>query len=339
MLKHIKLTSLFVLLSCIFFGACAGDDTKMMGEDNAFRVKDPNSVTRIFMADRNGGTVKLEKQSDGTWLLNDKWKPRKEAIQSILETLNQIRVRFSINEELRPTVEREMATSGIKVEVYEGSHKKTFYVGGPTTDQAGSYMCMADAKKIYVAHIANFQGVLTPRFITREADLRDRTFFDGNGLTEIWVEYPGFKDKSFKLSVADGQVTPFYVSSPASSKPLQPQLVRGFLDNLHLVQAEAYIPDSPKRDSIIKTTPFCNVTLHNNQKKVQTFSLYPVPGRIIEGTNERGSVERYYIWYNQKDFVLSQTVLLKNLFWSYDSFFSPAKEIEKPKKPIEKRYK
>jgi hypothetical protein len=320
----------------------------MAGSDNDFRVDDTSNVTRIFIADRNGETVKMDRISAAEWKLNDKYRTRKAIIDGLLTTLADVRVRFAINESVRPLVERELATKGIKVEVYEGSHKKTFYVGGATPDQMGTYMFVEGAKRIYVTHIEGWEGVLTSRFCTDEAEVRDHSFLDVRDLAEISVEYPSKKEHSFRvLTQGTAHVEPFYVSTPSITKPLQTRILRSYLDNLGQVKAADFINNSLIKDSTIQTVPFCKITLRNTQNELQTlmvFNTRPAPTEESGGAPVQSST-RFFCWYNdskgKKDFMLTQSATMKNLMWSYSSFYTELPEsVQNGKnKPREQRYK
>jgi Domain of unknown function (DUF4340) len=334
--------------AALFFTACANDSsTSMAGDDNDFRVKDTSKVTRIFIADRDGRTLKLDRADKSHWKLNDKYLARPDVVNSLLSTLHDFRVRFSVNDAAMPMATHEMATKGIKVEVYEGDSKKTFYVGGPTSDQMGTHTMMEGAKKIYVTHIANWEGTLTTRFVTEEDIVRDRHFFDAQNLKEIAVEYPTKREHSFRVLTSSPSVEPFYVSTAASEKPLQAQLLRSYLDNLHLAIASSYIYKSPTQDSITQTVPFAKVTLRNAQNELQTMQFFPARGRQIEGTLDMyAPSENYYCLYtnakNEQVFLMTSNMQAKNLLWSYVSFYNepmtvlPNGTVGKPK---ERRFK
>ena len=336
----------FLSLSALFLTACGGDtSTTMAGEDNDFRVKDTAAITRIFMADRNGNTVKIDRVSPTYWKLNDKYQASQSIVNNILGTLYDVRVRFSINQEAQKNVEYEMATDGVKVEVYEGAKKKTFYVGGPTPDQMGTHMYMEGAKKIYVTYIANWEGVLTSRFLTDPVEMRAPYLLDTENIAEVSVEYPTKREHSFRvLTQGEARVEPFYVSTPTTAKPLQKQLVRSFLDNLDKVIAAKYVNSLPKKDSILQTIPFCKITLRNTKNEIQTMSVFDAPQSTpVYDEQEAGKTDRFYCAYAnakaEKDFVLTQLVAMKNVMWSYTSFYNEPAKMQGNQKPREQRFK
>jgi Domain of unknown function (DUF4340) len=336
----------FFSLIALFLTACGGDtSTTMAGEDNDFRVEDTAAITRIFLADRNGSTVKIDRVSPNYWKLNDKYRANQHIVSNILGTLHDVRVRFSINESAQKNVEYEMATDGVKVEVYQGTKKKTFYVGGPTPDQMGTHMYMEGAKKIYVTYIANWEGVLTSRFLTDPVEMRSADLLDTENIAEVAVEYPLQREHSFRvLTQGEARVEPFYVSTPATAKPLQKQLVRSFLDNLNKVIAAKFVNTLPGKDSILQTTPFCKITLRNTKNELQTMSVFRVPLNAQPfNPDQASSTDRFYCAYAnakaEKDFVLTYLVSMKNIMWSYSSFYTEPAKIQGNQKPREQRFK
>src|SRR5688572_11025653 len=101
-----------------------------------FAVEDTGSVTKIFLADRTGKTIELERE--GTrWRLNKKYYARRDAIKVLLETLKNVSVRSMIPKSTYNTVIKQLSTGATKCEVYlNGQSKpdKVIYVGGETQD-------------------------------------------------------------------------------------------------------------------------------------------------------------------------------------------------------------
>src|SRR5689334_3675906 len=82
-----------------------------------FAVKDTASITKIFLADRAGKTIELERE--GTrWRLNKKYYARRDAIKVLLETLKSISVRSMIPKAAYNTVIKQLSSGAVKCEVY-----------------------------------------------------------------------------------------------------------------------------------------------------------------------------------------------------------------------------
>jgi hypothetical protein len=320
------------LLAAMLLQSCGSKQSTMQGDDNDFRISSAASVTKIFLADRQNQTADLERQSDGTWTLNGKYKARPDAIELLLKTMSEVRVRYSVDGGAKASVDKMLAQVGIKVQVYEGgsSPSKTFYVGTGTADQLGTYMYMEGAEKAYITHIANWEGILTPRFLTNLEDWRDRTIFatPSEKIAQATVEYSGSQSVSSFVCNADGgkyTVKPALSSTIAIEKPLVEGQVKAFLTGFERIIAEGWETKNEKKDSVLHTAPFCTITLKTTNNVTHTVALYPIPGRLTDDNNAgliaRAPVERYYVWLDKTDFLLGQHGNFKRLLWAYPSFF------------------
>jgi len=146
-------------------------DGTMNKELRDFAIKDTASIVKIFMANKSGQQVTIVKQPDGTWLLNNKQLARPDAVQTLLKTMYDVEVRSPVGKAAYNNIIKNIAAKGIKVEVYNQQGLfKTYYVGGPTQDQLGTYMYIENSAVPFIAHIPGFEGYLTPRFIVNEKD-------------------------------------------------------------------------------------------------------------------------------------------------------------------------
>src|SRR5258706_8580783 len=125
-------------------------------EDRDFAVKDTASVTKIFLADRSGNSVTLERQPDGVWMVNNKYRARKEGIDLLLDCFKGISVQTRVAKAAYNSVVKELSSTGIKCEIYV-NHKdkplKVYYVGGSTNDILGTYMMLENSTVPFVTEI------------------------------------------------------------------------------------------------------------------------------------------------------------------------------------------
>ncbi len=285
-----------------------------------FAVKDTGRIGVIFLADMDNHRITLERQEDGSWLLNDKYRARKPETETLLRTIAQIRVKNPVAESARENIIKSMATQNTKVEIYdcEGDLMKAYYVGPPTESLRGNYMKLEGSEKIYVVHIPGFEGELGPRYFTDENNWRDRTVFnlDPEDFRQVTVQYTGFPDSSFTLRSAgrdsfvllqpgDTLAYPFAINQKAA---------RTYAAYFQSLKYEALINQVPGRDSIIASQPFCVVRLEGAQDNVQELKLFYKPadkrtkGLLVQ--DNEGKVydrDRYYgLITGGKDLVLIQ---------------------------------
>ena len=89
------LVALFLLLGVAAFYVLRQKNTQSgshVSWDMDFAVKNTEDITRIFLADRGGQRVTLERK-DGFWLYNGKYVARPTAVQTLLETIQNMNVR------------------------------------------------------------------------------------------------------------------------------------------------------------------------------------------------------------------------------------------------------
>lgn len=164
-----------------------------------FAITDTSSVNRIFIADKDGGQVLLERV-DGSkyWNLNGKHKARKDAVDLLLKTFKRVRVQRPVSELEKDNVNRLLAGRGKKVEIYQGEKlpSKIWYIGTATQSHTGTYMVLGNgledvAEEPFVMHMEGFTGFLSTRFFTEEVEWRYTGMFDfpSNSLRKVEIEY------------------------------------------------------------------------------------------------------------------------------------------------------
>ena len=129
---------LFILLiiACFFF---LFNDNNYSSIDNTFSYKKTDSLTRIFLSDRKGNNINLEKRNH-KWILNNKHSVRNDAIETLLSTISNVQIRRSVSNSEFNTVVKNLATHGVKVELYSINKRpvKVYTVGGSTKDLLGT---------------------------------------------------------------------------------------------------------------------------------------------------------------------------------------------------------
>lgn len=186
--------------------------------DQDFHIDDTLSITKIFLADKENNEVTLTHQSDGRWMVNGTWDASQPLVDLLLETLNTMRIRQQVNKSKVPNVIKDIATHGIKVEIYQNDpfinwfggriklfyHEKltrTYYVGRETKDMMASYMFRQGDEKPFEIHIPGFRGFLTPRFIADPLKWRSHLIvdLDVHEIAQVELEIPQEETESFAI--------------------------------------------------------------------------------------------------------------------------------------------
>jgi hypothetical protein len=332
----ILLTVLFLLLGAGAWYALRnkpGSGRNSEKWDMKFAVEDPERIQRIFIADRQGHTVDLVREKD-RWMYNGKFPARPTAVQTLLQTMKQMRVWYVPTNSATPNILKSLATQGIKVELYEADGKpfKTFYVGGVTNDERGTYVMMEGSEQPYVAHIPSFAGGLRVRFLLAEDDWRDRAVFreKPDEISAVTVEYPQQKSESFRLErqgSSDFTVRPFYTTTTPLQQPLRKGVAEAYLMQFENLTAEAFETENVFRDSIRALVPFAIVTIKKEGGEEKKATFWPAEVQR-SGASGREDIFRFFTDVDSLDFLLTQVRVFGPVFRGYSYFFE-----EKPDDP------
>lgn len=202
---HRNLRLFYLLLLCTVCAAALRFYSEHISSDlsgsiaSNFAIADTSSVNRIFIADKDGGQVLLERvDGEKYWNLNGEHKARKDAVDLLLKTFKRVRVQRPVSESEKDNVNRLLAGRGKKVEIYQGESlpSKIWYIGTATQSHTGTYMVLGNgledvAEEPFVMHMEGFTGFLSTRFFTEEVEWRYTGMFDfpSNSLRKVEVEY------------------------------------------------------------------------------------------------------------------------------------------------------
>lgn len=286
MKKNLIYLIVFLVLLAVagwLFSESSGKTTLSGPENYAFAVKDTASITKIVISDKSPKKVSLSRRGK-RWLLDDEHKVRRDAIAVLLETLVRMEMRNFLPQRMVPVVEKNLATLGRKVEIYQdGSLSKVLYVGLPTTDEMGTYMKIEGADLPYAVHIPGFNGFLNTRFIVDDYLWRSRELMDINtqAIKELNVLFPDSLDQSFSVKVFSADS--LYVERASDGKVMRGASqvkARLLLSAMSKLSYEGeIIPSDPiydDRDSLLASTPVFKISVSDKEGRVQSFSGFKI---------------------------------------------------------------
>ena len=304
-----------------------------------FAVSDTSNVTMIFMADKNNNEVKLTRQPDGKWTVNDKYPAQKINVNMLLSTILELQVKYPVPVSAHNNIIRQLASNAVKVEIYQqvyrirlfGIHlfrhqKRTrvYYVGSATQDNRGTYMLMEHSDEPFVVFLPGLRGFVSPRYSPIEKYWRDYVVFrkDPREIASVTVDYPYYPDSSFMVRVEKGRkpvVILLKTNTPVTG--FDTLKVWGFLTAFRNLNYESLLNDIDRhyRDSIVASKPFCIVTLKDtagNVSTVRTFFKRADPGsEEIYGKVVPYDLDRLYALVNNgQDFTLIQYFVFDKIF-------------------------
>jgi len=169
MKRTLVLLILFVVLGSGAYYLMQNQDkssTTSWNEAGDFAVENIDDIHKIFIADKQNYRVLLERKN-GYWTYNRKFKAKKTAVDDLLNTIKDVRMKYTTPRGAENNMRKNLATSGVKVEIYDknDNQMKVYYVGGATANSLGTYYIMEGSTEPYVMHIPAFQGLLKGKFL------------------------------------------------------------------------------------------------------------------------------------------------------------------------------
>jgi hypothetical protein len=295
--------------------------TAVMGQTD-FVIPDTSSIGKIFIASTNGTTATLSRESEGTWMVNGKYKARPDGINTMLSTFKNIYIQRPVPKESIAQVSRTMAGGGSKVEIYDndGDWIKTWYVGHATMDNKGTYMVLETPKyglstAPYIMDKKGFIGILNTRFFTNENEWRDVVILKYDELTikDLKIDYPDTPDDSFRIEYKGGNdISLFRKGEQVPVAGFDTSLVKDYLLNFKLASFENFKTglSEAQQDSVKMTTPYQVITVED-PSGVHTISLWPkfvadAAGDTLGGTGMKPDEERIYAASEDGELALAQ---------------------------------
>jgi hypothetical protein len=307
------------------------------GELRDFAVKDIASVSKIFLADKKKNTILLERQPDGSWTVNGKYKARKDAVDLLLETMSHIDVQSPVAKAAQPNVLKDLASGGVKVEIYQHNEKsKTYYVGGGNQELTGTFMLLEHSSVPFIMYIPGFNGYLTTRYFTDEKEWRSRAVFDymPQEIKKITLNYTYTPNSSFSLErIGNG----FKLIAIATNKVIEDAdtaFCNAYIGYYKNKNFEGFVKPQTNKDSVLKATPILVISVLDMQGKSKNVKFY---SKANEGElrDEKGKlyehdIERMHANIdNSNDLMLVQLYVFDKLFKSPTDFARPATKMVK----------
>jgi len=339
--RFIFIVVLILLGVALFFVIRSRPGTYSPGMQD-FAINDTSNVTKIFLSDKKNRNITLTRVNEGTWKLNDKFIASKDGIDIMLKTMLNLSVKSPVSNLARNNVIRRLAAKSVKVEIYQHVYRidlfgriklfphekltKTYYVGGVTQDNIGTFMILEGSEEPFITYLPGFRGFISSRFSTLEEEWRAHILFHHRlpDIANISLAFGDNPEWSYSLDNPDNRG--FKLTSSMSRQPVtdfDTAKVIEFLGSFANVRFEAFLNDldKAKRDSIISSRPFYQISLTDRSGKtitVTTFKKLPSPGQTdINGNLIKFDKERMYALVNDnKDLVFVQ-------FFAFDHILKP----------------
>ena len=302
---------LLILLISALIWLLSTDKKSTITNDNNFSVSDTASVSKIFIADRSGKTITLDR-TEKTWTVNNKYEVRKDAITTILNTIHQIRIQRPVPKESLDGVIKDLATTGVKVEIYTNKKTpiKTYTIGSPTSNHLGSYMLLNGAQTPFIVHIPSFNGFLSPRYGIQgqrlnEKDWRATTVFKFKveDIIRVCVNNPHKSEQSFTLNTKP--ITLF--NHKGDQVSFKQEKVLALLNSFRKLNCESFKEEYKLGSSAL----LYELIINNDTLRTYSFSK-------DEDNTDNSNVKRMYATLNNGELMLIQDYVFNKVLITID---------------------
>ena len=301
MLKNYWFYIIISLILIITLRLIKSDTRSSIIDKNEFNIEDVSLITKVFLADRNGQTITLEKKAE-EWFVNDTFLVRKDAIATLLSTCRKIRIKKPVPRAALDNVVQFIATTAVYVEFFETNKMvKAYWIGSNTPDHLGTYMLLKDSEAPFVMHIPSFNGFLSPRYgiqgnTLNISDWRSNTVFNMPSKDIKKIKYTDClnQENSYLLKSSPLQL----INSDNTSVTFNDKKVLTLLNSFKDVNCEVFKKDKEK---INYTTQLEELIVNSD-----TLRTYRISDLEQKTKQENFTVDRKYATLNNGDLMLIQ---------------------------------
>ncbi|MFT5920543.1 MAG: hypothetical protein ACI9FU_002363, partial [Granulosicoccus sp.] len=182
-----------------------------------FAMPDTAFITKVFLADRQGKEILLERLKSGKWQLNGEYDVRRDLLDVLLRTIEGVEMKAPISKSAHNNIVRNMAGKSTKVEIYTNHElSKTYYVGNSAQDNLGTYMLIEGSSVPYITHLPGFNGYLTPRYSTFINEWRSTLLcnYRVSQIKSLEINYHQQPENSFRIDRLDSDKYKLTAMSP-----------------------------------------------------------------------------------------------------------------------------
>jgi cytochrome oxidase Cu insertion factor (SCO1/SenC/PrrC family) len=321
----------------IYIYKTKGKTSTLDKEASDFKYKDTAAIDKIFLADKDGKQLILERKKDG-WILDEKYHVRPDVILQLLYTIQSVEVKSPVSKLSRVSVIKALASKSTKIEVYsKGKKIKQYFVGHNTQDHTGTYMLLTNIEtgdnyeEPFIVHIPGFDGYLTTRYNTSEIDWRDRLLINYRPpqIKQIKLDLHEIPDSSFVVDLFSMQR--FGLKTNKGNLNFEEDKMKQYIAYFQNVNCEIVLD---KKDHLVDSLsksgiPFATLTItdrNNGTNVCEFFHKYSNDAQNQEyNKNYTYDPDELFVRYNNgKDYGVAQFYVFGKILQTYP-YFLPRK--------------
>ena len=294
-----------LILITFSFSSCIEQEI----EDTNFAIENTDEISKIIMSDKAGKKIELKREGEN-WIINNKYKVFDQQINYTLQVMKDIRVKNSVSEKKIDFVIKNIATTGVKVEIYNQSEKvKSYYIGGNTSDHKGTYMIMEGSETAYILTIPNrLPGILNPKYGLQGIYVNENTWREPITISINKKEIKSIKvvdlsnsESSFTLFKENKQLYDYNNNKVIASS----QKTEAFINSFRQLKCGPYKPKLNASNFILIKKIYIQ-----QENSIDSLTIYDITALQNTTKEYNTSVENLYAKWNNSDLVIIQ----KNIF-------------------------
>lgn len=339
-MKRSSIVTILILLAlvigAIFVYKSKGKSSTIDKDASLFKFADTASIDKLFLADKEGKTILLEKKS-GVWMLNGKYIVRPDAIGTLLYTIKMVEIKSPVSKSAKANVIKVMAAKSTKIEIYSHGEKvRQYFVGHTTQDHTGTFMVLTNLETgdnyddPFITHIPGFEGFLNSRYMTNEVEWRTQFVFNYRPpqIKQIKMELHEVPDSSFVVDLFSMQR---FGLKTLKGKPIpfQEDRIKQYIAYFQNINCEMPLEKTDHlADSLSKSAiPYATLTVtdrNNISNSVQFYHKQPIASKNEQyGIDYKYDPDRFFIKYNNNQgetFAIAQFYVFGKILQTYGYF-------------------
>ena len=283
--------------------------------ENNFAISDTSLVSKIFIADRHGTTITLNR-IDKNWVVNNKYGVRKDAINTILATINQIRIQRPVTNNAFDNVIKNLSTTGVKIEIYlnKETPNKVYTIGSSTPNHLGTYMFLVGSETPFIVHIPFFNGFLSPRYGIQGNKINEKNWRTTNifslqaeKIIKVTLNHINNPAKSFTFNTGSKILR----NNLGDEVSFNHENVLQFLNAFKLLNCESF---KDEKEKIEFARPLHELIVNND-----TLRTYVIGnGNSVKSKEDNFTVKRMHATLNSGELMLIQDYVFNKVLITID---------------------